>query len=164
MEQEVRWKTLNLSKIYFHFSIFDDTKAHFSSEENIQFQFENPSNLSLVTDENYLKTIIRNLTGNAVKALENFVPNNGTDSRATLGMTPTIIWKSYQENGTTFLSISDNGAGTTLDKFKALYDDKVVGIKTGLGLHLIRDLAKAINCEIKVDSKVNEGTTITLKL
>ena len=52
-----------------------------------------------------------------------------------------------------------------LEEFKALYDEKeVVGIKTGLGLHLIRDLAKAINCEIKVDSKVNEGTIITLKL
>lgn len=139
-------KTISIS------SIFDDTKAHFSSEENIQFQFENPSNLSLVTDENYLKTIIRNLTGNAVKALAN-VQN------------PTITWKSFQENGTTFLSISDNGAGTTLDKFKALYDDKeVVGIKTGLGLHLIRDLAKAIDCEILVDSKENKGTTITLKL
>lgn len=152
-------KTISIS------SIFDDTKAHFSSEENIQFQFENPSNLSLVTDENYLKTIIRNLTGNAVKALEHFVPTNEKDSRAALGMTPTITWKAFQENGITFLSISDNGVGTTLDKFKALYDDKeVVGIKTGLGLHLIRDLAKAINCEIKVDSKVNEGTTITLKL
>lgn len=133
-------------------SIFDDTQAHFSSEENIKFVFENPSNLTLVTDENYLKTIIRNLTGNAVKALVS-VQN------------PIIYWKAFQQNGTTFLSITDNGPGTTLDQFKALYDDKeVVGIKTGLGLHLIRDLAKAINCEIVVDSKLNEGTTITLKL
>lgn len=152
-------KTISVS------SIFDDTKAHFSSEENIQFQFENPSNLLLVTDENYLKTIVRNLTGNAVKALEHFVPTNEKDSRATLGITPTITWKAFQEKENIFLSISDNGPGATLDKFKALYDDKeVVGIKTGLGLHLIRDLAKAIDCEIKVDSKIQEGTTITLKL
>ncbi len=143
-------KTISIS------SVFDDTQAHFSSEENIQFQFDYPSNLSLVTDENYLKTIIRNLTGNAIKVL---------NTSATLGMTPTILWKAYTENGHTFLSISDNGPGTTSDKFKALYDDKeVVGIKTGLGLHLIRDLAKAIGCEIAVDSKLNEGTTITLKL
>jgi signal transduction histidine kinase/Tfp pilus assembly protein PilF len=151
-------------------SIFDDIKSHFSSEENIQFVFENRSNLSLVTDENYLKTIMRNLTGNAVKALENFVPSNRTDSRAALGMTATIIWKAFQEPvrmgeiGTTILSITDNGKGASDDQFKALYDDKeVVGIKTGLGLHLIRDLAKAINCEISVKSKINEGTTITLK-
>jgi signal transduction histidine kinase len=139
-------KTISIS------SIFDDTKAHFSSEENIHFQFVNPSNSSLVTDENYLKTIVRNLTGNAVKALAN-VQN------------PTISWKAFQENGAIILSISDNGPGTSIDKFKALYDDKeVVGIKTGLGLHLIRDLAKAIGCEITVDSKLDEGTTITLKL
>jgi signal transduction histidine kinase len=151
--------------------LFEDTKRHFSSVNDIQFVFENTGNLVLTTDENYLKTIIRNLTGNAVKALENFVPSNRTDSRAALGMTPTIIWKAFQEpvrqgeNGTTFLSIIDNGPGATIDKFKALYDDKeVVGIKTGLGLHLIRDLAKAIDCEIIVDSKLNEGTTITLKL
>ncbi len=144
-------KTISIS------SIFGDTKAHFSSEENIQFIFENPSNLSLVTDENYLKTIVRNLTGNAIKALHNSVIPSEVKGQ--------IIWKAFQENGTTFLSISDNGPGTTLDKFKALYDDKeVVGIKTGLGLHLIRDLAKAIDCEISVESKVNQGTTIILKL
>jgi signal transduction histidine kinase len=120
--------------------------------DNIQFQFENPSNLSLVTDENYLKTIVRNLTGNAVKALIN-VPN------------PTIVWKAFQENGNTILTITDNGKGASDNEFKALYDEKeVVGIKTGLGLHLIRDLSKAINCEIKVASEKEIGTTITLKL
>jgi signal transduction histidine kinase len=92
------------------------------------------------------------LTGNAIKALIN-VHN------------PTIIWKTFKDNGNTILSITDNGKGATDEEFKALYDEKEVsGIKSGLGLHLIRDLAKAIDCEIKVDSKLNEGTTITLKL
>jgi len=78
---------------------------------------------------------------------------------------PKIIWKAWQENGQVYISITDNGPGVTLQQFKALYDEKeVVGIKTGLGLHLIRDLAKAIDCEILVDTKANEGTTITLKL
>lgn len=133
-------------------TLFEDTQKHFLSEENVQFQFENPNNLVIVTDENYLKTIVRNLTGNAVKALAN-VQN------------PTIVWKAFQENGATILSITDNGKGASQEEFKALYDAKeVVGIKTGLGLHLIRDLAKAIDCEIVVDSKINEGTKITLKL
>ena len=77
---------------------------------------------------------------------------------------PMIIWKAWQENGVSFLSITDNGSGASKDEFKALYDEKeVVGIKSGLGLHLIRDLAKAINCEISVNSKINFGTTIILK-
>jgi signal transduction histidine kinase len=49
-------------------------------------------------------------------------------------------------------------------EFKAMYDDtEVVGIKSGLGLHLIRDMAKAINCDISVDSKIDVGTTFILK-
>jgi len=133
-------------------TLFDDVQKHFSSTENIQFVFENPLHLSIITDENYLKTILRNLTGNAIKALAN-IEN------------PSIIWKAFQENGNTVLSITDNGKGASEEEFKALYDVKeVVGIKTGLGLHLIRDLAKAIDCEITVASKIDSGTTITLKL
>lgn len=132
-------------------ALFEDTKKHFDSEEKVEIHFENPSNIQITTDENYLKTIIRNLTGNAIKALE-----KTTDA--------TIKWKAWQENDTTFLSITDNGPGISQEKFKALYDDtQVVGIKTGLGLHLIRDLAKGINCEIKVESKLNQGTTFNLK-
>ena len=133
-------------------SIFKDTLNHFSSEEKIQITVDNHIDFTINTDENYLKTIIRNLTGNAIKALE------GIDD-------PTIKWKAWQENGKFCLSISDNGLGASQEQFKALYDDKeVVGIKSGLGLHLIRDLAKAIDCEIKVDSKIGEGTTFILKL
>ena len=132
--------------------LFNDVATHFSSFENIKLQFENSDNIVLNTDENYLKTIIRNLTGNSIKALD------GIEN-------PTISWKAYQENNKSFLSITDNGNGADLEQFKALYDDKeVVGIKSGLGLHLIRDLAKAIDCEIAVDSKKDSGTTFTLEL
>ncbi|RXR21131.1 HAMP domain-containing histidine kinase [Flavobacterium amnicola] len=133
-------------------SLFEDTKIHFSSEETVQITFENKQNIQINTDENYLKTIIRNLTGNAIKALD------GIEN-------PSIVWKTWQENNISYLSITDNGKGASDEQFKALYDEKeVVGIKTGLGLHLIRDLAKAINCKIEVNSNSNQGTTVTLKL
>ncbi|KUJ63222.1 hypothetical protein AR687_03435 [Flavobacteriaceae bacterium CRH] len=131
--------------------LFEESEKHFSSIENIQIIFENPENINLITDENYLKTIIRNLTGNAIKALDK--TSNGT-----------IIWKAWQENNQNYLSITDNGAGGSQEQFKALYDDsEVIGIKSGLGLHLIRDLATAINCKIEVSSKPELGTTFTLK-
>ncbi len=132
--------------------LFEDLASHFSSEERVKITFENNQNLQLTIDENYLKTIIRNLTANAIKALEK-TPN------------ATILWKAWQENGQNYLSVTDNGPGGTQEKFKALYDEKeVVGIKTGLGLHLIRDLAKAINCKITVETFENEGTKFTLSL
>ncbi len=133
-------------------SVFEDVQKHFSGEEKISIRFKNPSGIQVITDENYLKTIIRNLTANAIKALVE------TEN-------PTIVWKAWDENGYCFLSISDNGEGATAEAFKALYDEKEVsGIKSGLGLHLIRDLAKAIDCTINVDSQLKQGTTITLKL
>jgi signal transduction histidine kinase len=130
--------------------LFEDTKKVFSGYQKIQFDYQNPDNIEIFTDENYLKTIVRNLTSNAINAF-------------TVTPNPKITWKAWQENGIYYLSITDNGPGATKEQFKALYDDKeVVGIKTGLGLHLIRDLAKAIDCEISVDSKINQGTTFTL--
>ena len=132
--------------------IFDDNKKVFSGYQNIKFKYENPENLVLKTDENYLKTIIRNLTSNAI---------NVFSSTAN----PHIVWRSYSKNNKNYLSISDNGPGASQENFNALYDEnQVVGIKSGLGLHLIRDLAKAINCEIKVESKIGKGTTIVLEL
>ncbi|UUF15876.1 MULTISPECIES: ATP-binding protein [Flavobacterium] len=156
MEDILLWSKGQMENFKPHFKeiaveiIFKEIQQHFSSNENISISFENPENVILTTDENYLKTIIRNLTGNAIKAL---------DKREN----PKIIWKAWQENNQAFLSITDNGAGGNQEKFKALYDDsEVIGIKSGLGLHLIRDLATAINCKIEVSSKPDFGTTFTI--
>lgn len=132
--------------------LFEDTKKVFSGYQKIDFDYQNPDNINIFTDENYLKTIVRNLTSNAINVF-------------TSTSNPKITWKAWQENNVSYLSVTDNGPGASKEQFKALYDDKeVVGIKTGLGLHLIRDLAKAIDCEISVDSKIDVGTTFTLKL
>jgi len=132
--------------------LFEDTKKVFSGYQKIRFVYENPSDIQIFTDENYLKTIVRNLTSNAINVF-------------TATENPTIIWKAWQQNGKSYLSITDNGPGASQEQFKALFDDKeVVGIKSGLGLHLIRDLAKAINCEITVKSTINQGTTFELCL
>lgn len=130
--------------------LFEETKKHFSSVENVAFVFEDPQNITLETDENYLKTIIRNLTGNAIKALDK--KENAK-----------IVWKAWKENNQIYLSITDNGSGGTQEQFKALYDDsEVIGIKSGLGLHLIRDLANSINCRIEVNTKPDFGTTFII--
>jgi C4-dicarboxylate-specific signal transduction histidine kinase len=104
------------------------------------------------TDEHYLKTVMRNLTNNAVKAL------GGTPQAS-------IAWKAWEENGKAFLSVTDNGPGATDQQLKALYDDSApIGIKSGLGLHVVRDMAHAIACEISVQSAPGRGTQFTLSL
>lgn len=132
-------------------SIFNDIEIYFSDIENIAISFENPNNIELDTDPDYLKTIMRNLTANSIKALEK--TNNAT-----------IVWAIKEDKGNFILSITDNGPGVGVEKFTALFDETKVGsIKTGLGLHLIRDLAKAIKCEIGLDAKAEKGTKITLQ-
>jgi len=158
MEDILLWSKGQMENFKPHFKeipiavLFEETQKHFSGIENIQISFEDPENIILNTDENYLKTIIRNLTGNAIKALDK-TPNGK------------IIWKAWQENEVQYISISDNGPGGAQEQFKALYDDsEVIGIKSGLGLHLIRDLATAINCKIEVNSQQDSGTTFTIKV
>ena len=131
--------------------LFTDNKKVFSGYVNITFQYDNPENLEILTDKDYVKTIIRNLTSNAINVFINT-------------QNPKIIWKAWKDENRTILSITDNGPGATAEKFNALYDEtQVVGIKSGLGLHLIRDLAKAIDCKIEVQTDSDNGTTVILK-
>ncbi len=132
--------------------LFDDTKKVFSGYLKISFEYQNPENLDVYTDENYLKTIIRNLTSNAINVFTN------TEK-------PKIVWKAWQEDNKIYFSIQDNGPGASQEQLKALFEDtEISSAKSGLGLYLIRDMAKAINCEISVDSKIGVGTTFILKI
>lgn len=132
-------------------SVFNDISLYFSDVDEVTISFENSMKVDLYTDVDYLKTIMRNLTANAIKALDK------TENA-------TIKWSITEDKGTVFLAISDNGPGGETHKFSALYDDnQVSSIKTGLGLHLIRDLAKAIKCEIVLLTKAEKGTKITLQ-
>lgn len=131
-------------------TLFDNIQKHFYSTEHVKFLFENKQDIILNTDENYLLTIMRNLTGNAVKALQD--KQDGC-----------IIWRAESKEREIILSVEDNGPGIEAHQFKALYDDKeIVGIQSGLGLHLIRDLAKAINCNIEVKSEEGKGALFML--
>jgi signal transduction histidine kinase len=116
----------------------------------VKITFQQADGLQVSGDENYLRTIMQNLTANAIKALKN-----------TPGAS--IEWNAKQHGSTTLLSIKDNGPGITAEQVKTLFDDSVVNNeKNGFGLHLIRDLAKAIQYKIAVQSEPGKGTTFIL--
>lgn len=132
-------------------SIFEDVKKHFEFKSNISFILEDNNNITVQSDPDYLKTIVRNITGNAIKAVEK------TES-------PQIIFTTWKSEDHIFLSIQDNGYGINEENMKLLQKEiHNVGIKSGLGLHLIRDLANAINCKINVDSQKNSNTSFTIQ-
>ncbi len=133
-------------------NLFSYLQKFFSETEHVFFQFSNPHSLTVNTDEDYLKTIMHNLTANAVKAVQ---------------LTPDakIEWKAWAENGKTYFSITDNGVGINEDKLSALYEETIAnGSRQGLGLHIIRDLAKAIGCVVKFEPDNKVGTTFILSV
>ncbi|MBS1973731.1 MAG: HAMP domain-containing histidine kinase, partial [Bacteroidetes bacterium] len=131
-------------------ALFSYLKKIFMDNKNITLSFSNEDEVFVETDENFLKTIMYNLTANAVKAL-----TNRADGQ--------IEWKAWHENDQFFLSISDNGPGINKEKIKALYDETAIsGSAHGLGLHIIRDMAKAINCHIEMNPVTGAGTKFIL--
>lgn len=131
-------------------ALFSYLAKQFSAEENISFRFSNDDDLWVATDENYLRTIAYNLTANAVKALKTTA-------------NPQIHWKASAGDGRPYLSITDNGPGIAEDKLRTLFEDTAgSSSKDGLGLQIIRELARAINCTIEVHSTPATGTRFVL--
>jgi signal transduction histidine kinase len=130
-------------------ALFSYIQKSFVWASDVHFKFINPQYLAVDTDENYLQTIMYNLTSNAVKALQE-------TPRAT------IEWKAWEENGQILLSVTDNGPGINEHDAKILFNEaNVSGAKHGLGLHIIKDLAKSIQCKITLISD-QKGSTFLL--
>ncbi|MCP9751372.1 tetratricopeptide repeat-containing sensor histidine kinase [Ferruginibacter sp. HRS2-29] len=132
--------------------LFDHIRVNFPDEKNYTLTFQDPEHLNLISDIDYLKTIVHNLTANAIKALQG-------DKQGL------IEWKAFREDGKIILSITDNGPGVNEKQLEALYNKGAqVNSKNGLGLHLIRDLTAAIGCVIEFSSAPGVGTTFKLQL
>ncbi|HTL09248.1 MAG TPA: tetratricopeptide repeat-containing sensor histidine kinase [Chitinophagaceae bacterium] len=130
--------------------LFSYLQKAFKNTGDISISYQDNFQLAVITDENYLQTIMYNLTANSIKALKNTT-------------NPCIQWKAYSHEGATVLCISDNGPGISEELIKVIRSEtNAVNAKTGFGLHLIRDLARAINCSIRVESVNGKGTTFYL--
>lgn len=131
--------------------LFSDVQQYFSDFSDVAFDIDlDDRDMAFHTDRNYLLTILRNICGNAIKAMQD-TPR------------PKITLKARSRHGSDCIWVSDNGPGADADAFRALYDpNEVLGIASGLGLHIIRDMAAAISCAVSVDSKPGSGTVFTL--
>ncbi len=104
----------------------------------------------------YLESIFLNILTNALKYRS---PER----------TPRIIIKSVLEADNVLLSFQDNGQGIDLKR----HGDKIFGMyKTfhkhkdskGIGLFITKNQVEAMNGNIRMESKVNQGTTIYVEL
>ena len=110
---------------------------------------------SIRTDSQRLNQILKNLLSNAIKFTEKGNVN--------------ISLNRYTES-TLIISVSDTGIGIPEDKQMAIFEafqqaDGGTSRKyggTGLGLSISRELAKLLGADIKLSSKLNEGSTFSL--
>lgn len=108
-------------------------------------------------DEVSVHTIFRNLLSNAIK----FTKISGK-----------INIEGYEFGNTARISVSDNGVGMSSETVQKIFEDNKHFTSsgtaneqgTGLGLMLVKDFIFRNNGSIKVESKENEGTTITVEL
>jgi signal transduction histidine kinase len=118
-------------------------------------------NINIVPQE--IGKVLINLFNNAFYTLsaEALAKNDGNYE-------PTLILKSRKLDDKIEIIVQDNGGGIpkkVLDKiFQPFFTTKPTGQGTGLGLSLSYDIVKAHGGELRVDTKLGEGTEFKIQL
>lgn len=127
--------------------------------ENITVSFSAGENMPLIrVDEELILNVFINLLDNAIKY-------SGPDKKITI---ETGLKGSKQ-----YFSMTDNGFGISSENLKHIFDKfyrvtegnlahKAKG--SGIGLSIVKNIIESHGGEIKVSSKLNEGTTFTILL
>ncbi len=116
-----------------------------------------PPDVTTIADRLKVEQVVLNLLSNAVK----FTPEGGTI---------TVLCGSDEQTVT--IAVRDTGRGIPEDKLEAIFDPFVQLGRTltsmhegaGLGLAISRDLARAMDGDVRVESVEGEGSTFTLSL
>jgi signal transduction histidine kinase len=113
--------------------------------------------LCMKADPNKLKQAFLNLFLNAIEAM----PSGGTLTIKTAISNPQSM-----DHGQLTITISDTGCGISAEDlkyiFEPFYSKKEGG--TGLGLSIVYNIIKEHKGEIKVESKINQGTKFIIEL
>ena len=106
-----------------------------------------------------LNQVFLNLLNNAIYAVQN------NTFRESIGK---IDIKTLKENEVIKIIITDNGMGIKDEFLEKIFDPffttKEVGKGTGLGLSIVYRIIESHHGKIEVTSKINEGTTFTIRL
>ncbi|QEC47086.1 HAMP domain-containing protein [Baekduia soli] len=130
-----------------------------AEEKGLRFDIEIDGALppSIVTDEQRLQQVLRNLLSNAFK----FTPAGSVKLVVAPGADQTIAF-----------TVQDTGVGIGADKLASIFEafqqaDGTTSRKyggTGLGLSISREISRLLGGEIRVASAVGRGSTFTLVL
>jgi len=113
--------------------------------------------IRVLADEDKLQQILVNLLSNAIK----FTPAGGT-----------VNLRCRHDDNLIFISVADTGIGIATDRVDQIFSpfvqiDRRLNAPhegTGLGLSISRDLARAMNGDLTVESELGAGSTFTVTL
>lgn len=142
-------------------SLFDELRLDYQAsaeEKHLTLRFDLPPKLPQVSaDRDKLAMVLHNLLSNAVK----YTPEGGE-----------VVVRVEESGSNLLIEVSDTGIGISeeeldrvFEKFYRSKDERVGQITgTGLGLSIAREVARQHGGDIRVNSKLNEGSTFTLML
>jgi PAS domain S-box-containing protein len=147
---EAKMDTFNLSKLVQE-SIID---LNTMIKNKQQFKYNHTGVNDIYLDKSLLRKIILNLGSNAIK----FSNDNSIINISTERLPNMLI-----------LKVSDQGIGISEEDQKHLFDRFFRGTNTiniqgtGLGLHIVARYAELLNGKVVVESKLNVGTTFSIR-
>jgi len=121
---------------------------------------------SVLIDPTQLELVILNLAINSRDAM----PNGGRLTVATRNMRPSDRHRpaGLAERDYVAISVADTGSGMTQEiaakAFEPFFTTKAVGQGTGLGLSQVLGFAQQSGGEVRIETRVGQGTTITILL
>ncbi|MGK7393071.1 MAG: PAS domain-containing protein [Candidatus Cyclobacteriaceae bacterium M3_2C_046] len=141
-------KTIDLANLTEHLlSFFNESILRCNGQ--LTYDFSQAGQVVYI--ESFLESVLKNLISNAIKYRDKKIPLS-------------IHLKSTRENGFVMISIKDNGIGIDLDSHKnnlfkpfRRFTDQEQG--TGVGLYLIKNMITKNGGDIKIESKLNQGST-----
>ena len=125
-----------------------------AQRQNINFEFTYCDNIpNILIDENRIKQVLINLIDNAF----NFTPSGG------------LVSVNIQlEKDYIVISVIDNGCGIPSEELpkvtEKFFKGKNSNSKNGIGLSICDEIIKLHNGEIKIYSKINDGTQVLVRL
>jgi PAS domain S-box-containing protein len=131
----------------------DEVRGMVRKGQEIQYSHQGPE--MVYSDKKLLKNILINLISNALKF-------SGEDA--------TVDVKSEVNGSTAAIRVKDRGIGISEEDQEHLFSSFFRGKNalniqgTGLGLHIVKRYAELIGGSIQLDSKLGEGTTVTVTI
>ncbi|MHA7128312.1 sensor histidine kinase [Algoriphagus namhaensis] len=147
--------TVNTEKIYIISFLHQVVHNHFPLDQEFQrVNFQVPDkDFSISSDSTLLSHIFKNIIENALKYSQKPLKIEVRE------------YPSFCE-----LKFMDKGVGIAKGDQKHLFDSFFRGRNvseisgTGLGLNIVKEFSQKIGAEVSISSKLNQGTTVTVKL